>query len=211
MEVHLRRRGLDAAHRQPAGVLGGAVTIYQAAPELVWIGTGEGGRRNSAGVGTGVYKSLDGGKSWQSRGLESTGAINEIVLHPSNPELAYVAALGNTWKESPERGVYKTTDGGKSWEQVLYVNETTGAADLVMDPASPNHLIAAMWDHRRWPWFFRSGGPGSGLYVTYDGGESWKQLSANEGLPEGELGRMGLDFARGNPKVVYAWSRRNAA
>ena len=182
----------------------GAVAIYQAAPELVWIGTGEGGRRNSAGVGTGVYKSLDGGKSWHHVGLESTGAINEIVLHPSNPELAYVAALGNTWKESPERGVYKTTDGGKSWEQVLYVNETTGAADLVMDPASPNHLIAAMWDHRRWPWFFRSGGPGSGLYVTYDGGESWKQLSANEGLPEGELGRMGLDFARGNPKVVYA-------
>ena len=182
----------------------GAVTIYQAAPELVWIGTGERNRRNSAGVGTGVYKSLDGGKSWQHVGLESSGAIDAIVLHPSNPELAYVAALGNTWKESPERGVYKTTDGGKSWEQVLYVNDTTGAGDLVMDPGSPNHLIAAMWDHRRWPWFFRSGGPGSGLHVTYDGGESWKQLSANEGLPEGELGRMGLDFARGNPKVVYA-------
>ncbi len=182
----------------------GAVAIYQAAPELVWIGTGERNRRNSAGVGTGVYKSLDGGKSWQHVGLESSGAIDAIVLHPSNPELAYVAALGNTWKESPERGVYKTTDGGKSWEQVLYVNETTGAGDLVMDPASPNHLIAAMWDHRRWPWFFRSGGPGSGLHVTYDGGESWKQLSPNEGLPEGQLGRIGLDFARGNPRVVYA-------
>ncbi len=182
----------------------GAIAINQAIPDLVWTGTGEGGRRNSAGVGTGVYKSLDGGKSWQHLGLESTGAIVSILLHPSNPELAYVAALGNTWKESPERGVYKTTDGGKSWEQVLYVNETTGAGDLVMDPASPNHLIAAMWDHRRWPWFFRSGGPGSGLHVTYDGGESWKRLSANEGLPEGELGRMGLDFAKGNPKVVYA-------
>ena len=182
----------------------GAIAIYQAAPELVWIGTGERNRRNSAGVGTGVYKSLDGGKSWQHVGLESSGAIDAIVLHPSNPELAYVGALGNTWKESPHRGVYKTTDGGKSWDKVLYVNETTGAGDLVMDPASPNHLIAAMWDHRRWPWFFRSGGAGSGLHVTYDGGESWKRLSPNEGLPEGELGRMGLDFARGNPQVVYA-------
>ena len=182
----------------------GAVAIYQAAPELVWIGTGERGRRNSAGVGTGVYKSLDGGKSWQHVGLESTGAISEIVLHPSNPDVAYVGALGNTWKESEDRGVYKTTDGGKSWEKVLYVNETTGAGDLAMDPANPNHLMAAMWDHRRWPWFFRSGGAGSGLHVTYDGGESWKRLSPREGLPEGELGRMGLAFAPGNLEVVYA-------
>ena len=151
-----------------------------------------------------MYKSLDGGKSWQHVGLESTGAISEIVLHPSNPDVAYVGALGNTWKESEDRGVYKTTDGGKSWEKVLYVNETTGAGDLVMDPANPNHLMAAMWDHRRWPWFFRSGGAGSGLHVTYDGGESWKRLSPREGLPEGELGRMGLAFAPGNPEVVYA-------
>ena len=182
----------------------GAIAINQAIPDLVWIGTGEGGRRNSAGVGTGVYKSLDGGNSWKHLGLESTGAIASVLLHPTNPEVAYVGALGNTWAESPERGVYKTTDGGKSWDKVLYVNETTGAGDLVMDPASPNHLIAAMWDHRRWPWALRSGGPGSGLHVTYDGGESWRQLSSKEGLPEGELGRMGLDFARGNPKVVYA-------
>ncbi len=120
----------------------GAVSIYQAAPELVWIGTGERGRRNSAGVGTGVYKSLDGGKSWQHVGLESTGAISEIVLHPSNPDVAYVGALGNTWKGSEDLGVYKTTDGGNTWEKVLYVNETTGAGDLVMDPARVGELLA---------------------------------------------------------------------
>lgn len=182
----------------------GAVAVYQAAPDVVWIGTGERNRRNSAGVGTGVYRSLDGGKTWRHAGLDSTGAIDAILLHPSNPDVAYVGALGNTWTESPHRGVYKTSDGGKTWRKILYVNETTGAGDLVMDPSNPNHLIAAMWDHRRWPWFFRSGGPGSGLHVTYDGGETWRKLSPKEGLPEGELGRIGLDFARGNPNVVYA-------
>lgn len=189
----------------------GAVAIYQAAPDIVWIGTGERNRRNTAGVGTGVYKSLDGGKTWRQMGLDSTGAIDAILLHPANPDVAYVGALGNTWSENAHRGVYQTTDGGETWRKILYVNETTGAGDLVMDPANPNHLIAAMWDHRRWPWFFRSGGPGSGLHVTYDGGETWRKLTPKEGLPEGELGRIGLDFARGNPKVVYAVveARRN--
>ncbi|GBD32602.1 Ycf48-like protein [bacterium HR33] len=182
----------------------GAVAIFQAAPDIVWIGTGERNRRNTAGVGTGVYKSMDGGKTWRHLGLDSTGAIDAIILHPTDPDIAYVGALGNTWTESPHRGVYRTTDGGKTWQKILYVNETTGAGDLVMDPSNPNHLLAATWDHRRWPWFFRSGGPGSGLYVTYDGGDTWKKLGPEDGLPEGELGRIGLDFARSNPKVVYA-------
>ena len=182
----------------------GAIAIYQPNPDLVWIGTGERNRRNSAGVGTGVYKSLDAGKTWTRMGLENTGAIDAILLDPRNPNVVYVGALGNTWADTEERGVYQSTDGGKTWRKILYVNQRTGAGDLVMDPSNPNHLIAAMWEHRRWPWFFTSGGAGSGLYTTYDGGDTWRKLGTAEGLPEGELGRIGLDFARGKPDVVYA-------
>jgi len=182
----------------------GAVSVFQAAPDVVWVGTGEKGRRNSAGSGTGVYKSLDAGKTWQHVGLANTGAISEIVLHPSNPLVAYVAALGNTWGEGPDRGVYKTTDGGETWAKVLYVDERTGVADLVMDPVNPDKLFAAMWEHRRWPWFFESGGPGSGLYVTWDGGVNWKQLASDDGLPDGDIGRIGLAISRSDPNIVYA-------
>jgi photosystem II stability/assembly factor-like uncharacterized protein len=188
---------------QPASSIG-AVAIFQAAPDIVWIGTGEKGRRNSAGSGTGLYKTMDGGKSWEFVGLRNTGAISEIILHPSDPNVAYVGALGNTWGESTDRGVYKTSDGGKTWSKILYVDERTGAADLVMDPANPNKLFAAMWQHRRWPWFFNSGGPGSGLYVTWDGGANWKRYTTDDGMPEGDLGRIGLDISRSDPNVVYA-------
>ncbi|MGE0553697.1 MAG: WD40/YVTN/BNR-like repeat-containing protein [Gemmatimonadales bacterium] len=182
----------------------GAIAIYQAAPDIVYVGTGERNRRNSAGVGTGVYKTMDGGKSWTHLGLEQTGAIEAIIVHPNDPNTAWVGALGNTWSEGEDRGVYKTTDGGKSWRKVLYIDDKTGVGDLVVDPSNPNHLIAAMWQHRRWPWFFSSGGPGSGMHVSYDGGETWKKLGPKDGLPEGELGRMGLDFSVSNPNVVYA-------
>ncbi|MFQ6047335.1 MAG: hypothetical protein ACE5PT_13435, partial [Gemmatimonadales bacterium] len=182
----------------------GAVAIFQASPDIVWVGTGERNRRNSAGVGTGVYKSMDGGRSWTHVGLANTGAIDAIILHPSDPNVACVGALGNTWTESEDRGVYKTTDGGKTWAKILYVNERTGAGDLVMDPSNSNKLLAGMWEHRRWPWFFKSGGPGSGLYITVDGGETWNRLTSEDGLPEGELGRIGLDFSRSKPDVVYA-------
>jgi photosystem II stability/assembly factor-like uncharacterized protein len=182
----------------------GSVAIFQPAPDIVWVGTGERNLRNSAGVGTGVYKTMDGGKTWRHVGLENTGAIDQILTHPSDPAVAYVGALGNTWKESEDRGVYKTTDGGKTWRRVLYVNGLTGAGDLVMDPSNPNHLLVAMWEHRRWPWFFKSGGPGSGLYTTFDAGETWKKLSDKDGLPEGEIGRIGLDFSVSRPNVVYA-------
>ncbi|MBL6447169.1 hypothetical protein JMN32_12680 [Fulvivirga sp. 29W222] len=190
----------------------GAVAIQQDNPEVVWAGTGEGNPRNSLNGGYGVYKSLDGGKTWDLMGLEKTRHIHRIVIHPDNPDIVYVGAIGSPWGEHPERGVYKTTDGGKNWKKVLYVNEKTGAADLVIDPTNPNKLFAAMWEHRRKPWTFHSGGPGSGLYVTVDGGENWKKLTAEDGLPEGDLGRIGVAVSKSNPKRVYALieSKKNA-
>lgn len=182
----------------------GAIAIHPQAPDIVWVGTGEGNPRNSASVGYGVFKSLDGGATWTHLGLEGTEKIHRVVLHPTDPDVAWVAALGSTWKDSEERGVYKTTDGGATWTKVLYVNETTGASHIAIDPANPHHLLASMWDHRRWPWFFRSGGPGSGLYSSRDGGETWTQLTPEDGLPEGELGRIGLAFAPSDPTRVYA-------
>jgi len=188
---------------QPASSIGN-IAVFQDNPSIVWVGTGEGNPRNSVGVGYGIFKSLDGGDTWKHMGLKATEKIHRIVLHPSNPDIAYAGALGMSWGENAERGVFKTTDGGKTWEKVLFVNNKTGCADLVMDPSNPNKLFAAMWQHRRWPWFFKSGGPGSGLYVTYDGGENWKRLTEKDGLPEGELGRIGIGIARSNPDRVYA-------
>ncbi|MCS6904898.1 MAG: hypothetical protein RML72_00745 [Bacteroidia bacterium] len=181
----------------------GALALDPNNPEVLWVGTGEANTRNSAGVGRGVYKTLDGGKTWRFLGLEKTEHIARIIIHPHNPDIAWVAALGTTWGENPERGVFKTTDGGKTWKKVLYVDERTGAADLAIHPANPNRLIASMWEHRRWPWFFKSGGKGSGIYCSYDGGETWKKLTTKDGLPEGELGRAGIAYARSNPNVVY--------
>jgi photosystem II stability/assembly factor-like uncharacterized protein len=182
----------------------GDITIDPSNPEIVWAGTGEANPRNSAGVGRGVFKTLDGGKNWQFLGLEKTEKISRLLLNPKNPDVAYVAAMGTTWGENPERGVFKTEDGGKTWKKVLYVDEKTGAADLAMDPDNPNRLLAAMWEHRRWPWFFNSGGPGSGLYLSTDGGETWKKLTAETGLPEGDLGRIGIVFSQSHPNIVYA-------
>ncbi len=150
----------------------GAVAIQQNNPSVIWVGTGEGNPRNSLNGGYGVYKSLDGGKSWKSMGLEKTRHIHRIVIDPSDPNTVYVGAIGSPWGEHPERGVFKTTDGGKTWAKVLFVNNQTGIADLVMDPTNPNKLFAAMWEHKRDPWFFKSGGAGSGLYMTHDGGRT---------------------------------------
>jgi photosystem II stability/assembly factor-like uncharacterized protein len=182
----------------------GDLTIDPTNPKIVWVGTGEANPRNSVGVGRGVFKTLDGGENWKFLGLEKTEKISRLLLDPNNPNVAYVAAMGTTWGENPERGVFKTEDGGTTWKKVLYVDEKTGAADLAMDPSNPNRLLAAMWEHRRWPWFFNSGGPGSGLYLSADGGETWKKLSSKEGLPKGELGRIGLAFSRSRPNIVYA-------
>ena len=188
---------------QPVASIG-TIALDPNNPDVVWVGTGEGNPRNSVSIGEGLYKSLDGGKTWKRMGLEKTERIHRIVLDPHNPDVAYVAAMGRLWGENPERGVFKTADGGKTWKRVLYVDERTGAADLVMDPSNPNKLFAAMWEFRRWPWSFRSGGPGSGLYVSYDGGESWKRYTEDDELPAGELGRIGLAVAPSDPRIVYA-------
>ena len=182
----------------------GSIAIQQSNPNIVWAGTGEGNPRNSINIGEGIYKTMDGGKSWRKMGLEKTRNLHRIVIDPTNADVVYAAAIGNPYAEHPERGVYKTTDGGQTWNRILYTNDTSGAADLVMDPSNPNKLIAAMWQHKRTPYSFKSGGPGSGLYITYDGGRNWKKLGKEDGLPAGELGRIGIAFARSMPSRVYA-------
>lgn len=182
----------------------GAVAIQQSNPDVVWVGTGEGNPRNSLNGGYGVYKSLDGGQSWQSMGLENTRHIHRILIDPVDPDIVYVGAIGTPWGTHPERGVFKSTDGGQSWEKILYVNDSTGVADMIMDPTNPNKLLVAMWEHRRYPWFFNSGGTGSGLYLTVNGGKDWKKLTDQEGLPKGNLGRIGLAMATNKPNIVYA-------
>ena len=182
----------------------GAVAIQQSNPSVIWAGTGEGNPRNSLNGGYGIFKSLDGGKNWMAMGLQKTRHIHRIIIDPTNPNTVYVGAIGSPWGEHKERGVYKTIDGGKTWKQILYKNIKTGVADLVMDPSNPNKLIAAMWEHKRDPWFFKSGGKGSGLYITHDGGDTWKEVTENEGFPKGELGRIGVAISRSNPNVIYA-------
>jgi len=182
----------------------GAIAIQQSNPDVIWVGTGEGNPRNSLNGGYGVYKTLDAGKTWISMGLEKTRHIHRIIVDPTNPEVVYVAAIGSPWGEHPERGVYKTSNGGMTWEKILFVNPKTGAADLVMDPKNPNKLVAALWEHKREPWFFKSGGKGSGLYVSLDGGKNWTRKTSKDGLPEGDLGRIGIAIAPNKTSIIYA-------
>jgi photosystem II stability/assembly factor-like uncharacterized protein len=182
----------------------GAIAIQQNNPSVVWIGTGEGNPRNSVNLGEGIYKSLDGGKTWKRMGLEKTKNLHRIIIDPTNSNIVYVAAIGNPYAEHPERGVYKTIDGGETWNLILHTNDTSGCGDLVMDPSNPNKLIANMWQHRRTPWSFKSGGTGSGLYITVDGGKNWKKLGKDAGLPAGNYGRIGISFAESMPSRVYA-------
>ena len=182
----------------------GSIAIQQSNPNIVWAGTGEGNPRNSLNLGAGIFKSMDAGKTWKRMGLEKTICIHRVVIDPGNPNTVYAAAIGNPYAEHNERGVFKSTDGGETWNKILYVNDTTGCADLVMDPSNPNKLIAAMWQFRRTPWNLKSGGVGSGLYITVDGGKNWKKLSKDDGLPDGQLGRIGVAFARSMPSRVYA-------
>ncbi len=182
----------------------GAVAIQQSNPDVIWVGTGEGNPRNSQSSGAGIYKSIDGGLTWSLMGLERTRTIHRIIIHPNDPNTVYVAAMGSAWGPNKERGLYKTINGGEDWEKILYVNDTTGCADLVIDPENPNKLIAGMWQYLRKPWFFESGGKGSRLYLSYDGGETWKKKDDSHGLPKGDIGRIGLAIAPSKSEVIYA-------
>ncbi len=179
----------------------GAIAIDPNDSETVWVGTGEPWTRNSVSVGKGVYKSTDGGKSWKFMGLEDTERIAKIIVHPENSKIVYVCALGHLWNDNEERGVYKTVDGGKSWKKILYVDQKTGCSDMAIDPQEPEILYVGMWEFRRWPWFFKSGGPGSGLYKSLDGGKNWTLLK--NGFPEKPWGRIAVAVAPSRPSRVY--------
>ena len=180
----------------------GAIRIDPSNHDVIWVGTGESWTRNSVSVGDGVYKSTDGGDNWEFLGLEDSERIARIQVDPNDGNTVYVCATGHLWNANEERGVFKTTDGGETWKKVLYVDENTGCSDISMDLHAPNILFAGMWEFRRYPDFFNSGGPGSGLYRSIDGGETWTELT--NGLPEGEKGRIGVSMAPSQPNVVYA-------
>ena len=181
----------------------GAIAIQQSNPNVIWVGTGEGNPRNSVSLGEGMYKSIDGGKSWKLMGLQKTMNIHRILIDPTDPNTVYAGAIGNPFAAHPERGVYKTTDGGDTWKLILHTNDSTGVADMVMDPSNPNKLLVCMWQHNRTPWSFFSGGKGSGFYSTWDGGKNWKKLGKAEGLPD-TTGRIGIAIAPSDPDVIYA-------
>jgi len=180
----------------------GCLAIDQAHPDTVWAGTGETWVRNSVSVGAGIFKTANGGKSWKCLGLEKTERIADIIIHPDNSDIIYVAAMGHLWDANSERGVYKTTDGGKTWEKILYIDENTGCTDLAIDPQEPDILYAAFWQFRRYPYSFNSGGPGSGLYKSLDSGKTWTELTNN--LPACNLGRIAIAAAPTRPGRLYA-------
>ncbi len=170
---------------------------------IVWVGTGEEDSRNSISAGGGIYKSTDGGLTWELKGLEATQTIARIVVHPANPDIVYVAALGHIWGANPERGLYRTQDGGDSWELVKFISDKAGFVDLVMHPNDPNTLFAASWERVRGPYFLQSGGPGSALWKSTDGGDSWTEVVGN-GFPTAAKGRIGIDISKSDPDIMYA-------
>jgi len=182
----------------------GAIAVAPSDPKIMYAGTGDSAPRNTVTTGEGMYKSTDGGKTWQFVGLGDTHIISWILIDPKNPEVVYAAALGHLFGPNPDRGVFKTTDGGQTWKKVLFVNDDTGTITMAMDPTNPDTVYAAMWQISRQHWGFDSGGPGSGIYKTTDGGANWTNLTHNPGLPTGDFGKVGLAVAPSDPNVVYA-------
>lgn len=180
----------------------GDVAIFDGNPNILYVGTGEQNNRQSSSWGNGVYRSNDAGKTWTHLGLEATRHIGRMLVHPTNPDIAWVAAAGDLWKATPDRGVYRTTDGGRSWTKVLYVDSLSGATDIVVNPTNPNLLVAATYQRLRTAWGFNGGGPGSRIWKSVDGGITWREVSA--GVPTGDKGRIGLAIARSDPRVLIA-------
>ena len=182
----------------------GAITVAPSDPNVVYVGTGETPLRGNASPGDGMYKSTDAGKSWTHTGLRDAGQIGAIHVHPTNPDLVYVAVLGHAFGPSATRGVFRSKDGGKTWDKILFRSDSAGAVDLAMDPSNPRIIYAAFWQAQRGPWFLSSGGTGSGLWKTTDGGDTWADLSRNEGMPKGTLGKIGVTVSHANPERVWA-------
>src|SRR4051812_24741692 len=180
----------------------GDLAIAPSNANVIYAGTGEDNSRNSVAPGYGVYRSTDGGVKWQSLGLEKTQHIGRIVVHPTNPDIAYVAAVGATWGANPERGLYKTVDGGKTWQLSKFVSDKAGFIDVAMDPRDPNTLYAASWERVRGPYYLKSGGPGSALWKTTDAGKTWREIKG-AGFPETNKGRMNIQIAASDPNIVY--------
>jgi photosystem II stability/assembly factor-like uncharacterized protein len=188
--------------KQPISSIG-AIAVADSNPNVIYVGTGESCIRGNISYGNGMYKTTDGGKTWTHIGLENTQHIARVVVHPHNPDLVYVAAFGHAYGPNPDRGVYRSSDGGKTWEKVLYKDEKSGGIDVAMDPHNPNVMFAALYQAQRTPWNLSSGGEGSGLYKSTDGGATWKRLEKH-GLPEGILGRIGVSVSGGDSNRVYA-------
>ncbi len=190
----------------------GAVAISQSQPNIIYVGTGEGNPRNTVSSGAGIFKSTDGGKTWTYIGLKNSKNIHRIIVHPTNPDMVWVGAIGPPFGTTDERGLFKTTGGGKNWKKVLFTNNRSGIADLIIHPSNPDILFAAMWEHQRSPWGFISGGVGSGFFVSKDAGETWEELTTRNGLPEKWYGRIGIAIAPSNPNTMYALieSEKNA-
>lgn len=190
-------------HDQPISSIG-ALALDPLRSGVIWAGTGEGNPRNSQNLGIGIFRSPDGGKTWRKSGLDETFSIHRILCDPIRAGRVFVASMGNSWKPQSERGVFRSTDDGVSWKKVLFVDDTTGCSDLVMDPTNPDKLFAGMYHYERKPYHFYSGGKSGGLYMTHDGGESWTRLKEENGLPKGITGRIGLAIAPSEPQIIYA-------